>query len=172
MGHPAAVLRRRRGFGSRRAGEVVPGLRPGLWAVTVVRAEARTNFRGCSGNSNSRFPEGMTERKARAKATATAGAAAKADAYFEGAKAFSISLRPSSISSPLTEWGLSGKRRRVTCAPIAVKILADSSTRDQGTHWSGSLLAKRAGVPARSPVWVRFEPGGPMRPPVQAMRPA
>ncbi len=56
------------------------------------------------------------------------------DSYFVEAKAFSISLRPSSISSPLTEWGLLGKRRRVTLAPIEVKILADSSTRDQGTH--------------------------------------
>jgi hypothetical protein len=42
----------------------------------VVRAKARTYLRG-NGKGRSRFPEGMTERKATAKATATAKAAAK-----------------------------------------------------------------------------------------------
>jgi hypothetical protein len=57
------------------------GLKPGIWAGWDVRAQARTYLR-CKGNGKgenqrqeqrpSRFPEGMTERKASASATATA----------------------------------------------------------------------------------------------------
>jgi hypothetical protein len=53
------------------------GLKPGGGLPVDVRAEARTYLRS---KGRSRFPKGMTERKARAKTKEEAKAAAKAEA--------------------------------------------------------------------------------------------